>query len=259
MNAVMQARAHAPGRSDNRKVFLVLLAASLVSQAAIIPYAMATLPAAAQMTPTTWALQILSNLPIAGLMIALGLWLGENVGLGAPLLRAALAGDAAARRQLGRQLPFAAAIGVATGVVIWGLAAVFGPLLPGFGAAQHHAAAWQVALASLYGAIQEELLVRLCIMTLLAWVGSRLLRQAQPSRSVMWGALMLSAVVFGAGHLPKDFALYGATWLTVAVAMPLNMIGGLAFGWLYWRRGLVAAGAAHLVADLVLHGFGGVA
>jgi membrane protease YdiL (CAAX protease family) len=33
----------------------------------------------------------------------------------------------------------------------------------------------------------------------------------------------------------------------------LNAIGGVVFGWLYWRRGIEAAMVAHLTADLTLH------
>ena len=33
----------------------------------------------------------------------------------------------------------------------------------------------------------------------------------------------------------------------------LNSLAGIAFGWLYWRRGLEAAMIAHFAADLVLH------
>jgi hypothetical protein len=33
----------------------------------------------------------------------------------------------------------------------------------------------------------------------------------------------------------------------------LNGLGGLAFGWLYWKRGLESAMMAHFSADIVLH------
>jgi membrane protease YdiL (CAAX protease family) len=39
----------------------------------------------------------------------------------------------------------------------------------------------------------------------------------------------------------------------IARALILNGIPGIAFGWLYWRRGLEAAMVAHFSADLVLH------
>jgi len=33
----------------------------------------------------------------------------------------------------------------------------------------------------------------------------------------------------------------------------LNGLGGLAFGWLYWKQGLESAMMAHFLADIVLH------
>ena len=36
-------------------------------------------------------------------------------------------------------------------------------------------------------------------------------------------------------------------------ALVLNGIGGIVFGWLYWKRGLLAAVLAHFSADVVLH------
>jgi membrane protease YdiL (CAAX protease family) len=36
-------------------------------------------------------------------------------------------------------------------------------------------------------------------------------------------------------------------------ALLLNGIGGIVFGWLYWKRGLLAAMLAHFSADVVLH------
>jgi hypothetical protein len=33
----------------------------------------------------------------------------------------------------------------------------------------------------------------------------------------------------------------------------LNGIGGIVFGWLYWRNGLESAMTAHFSADIVVH------
>ena len=35
--------------------------------------------------------------------------------------------------------------------------------------------------------------------------------------------------------------------------MLLNGVGGMLFGWLYWKHGLMAAMLAHFSADIVLH------
>ena len=53
-------------------------------------------------------------------------------------------------------------------------------------------------------------------------------------------------------HLPQAASLLGplTVKLTVYVLL-LNGIGGLVFGWMYWRHGLIAAMFTHFVTDLV--------
>jgi membrane protease YdiL (CAAX protease family) len=113
--------------------------------------------------------------------------------------------------------------------------------------------AWQGLLASFYGGIAEELLMRLGLMTLLVWVGARLTRTTVPGPAVVWMAIIVTALLFGAGHLPTTAALLSLTPLVIARALLLNGIGGIVFGWLYWKRGLLAAMLAHFSADIVLH------
>ena len=133
---------------------------------------------------------------------------------------------------------------------------VFGPRLAAAGGNtldDLHPPAWQGLLASFYGAIPEELLLRLGLMTLLVWVGARLTRTSSPRPIVMWAAIVITALLFGAGHLPTTAALLPLTPLVIARALLLNGLGGLVFGWLYWKRGLLAAMLAHFSTDLVLH------
>lgn len=111
------------------------------------------------------------------------------------------------------------------------------------------------ALASLYGGLTEELLVRFGLVSLLAWAGWRLLAPgaSAPPGPVAWGAIVLATLAFGAGHLPATAGRFGLTPATVARALVLNGLAGLVFGWLYWTGGLLAAMVAHTVADLVVH------
>jgi hypothetical protein len=189
---------------------------------------------------------------------ALGLWLGPQVGLGAPLLLQWLSGEpAAAHRVRATVLPSALA-GIATGAAVLLLDVfVFAPRLPrdvAAGGAQTTTTTWwQGLLASLYGGLDEEILLRLGLMTLLVWLGARLTRARRPRDAVYWAGNVLAALLFGLGHLPATAALVPLTPLVVARALALNGIGGVVFGWLYWRQGLLAAMLAHFAADLVLH------
>ncbi len=116
--------------------------------------------------------------------------------------------------------------------------------------------AWQGALASFSAGVTEEVIFRLFGVTVLAWIGSFLFKDAEgrPIPAVFWIANILIAVGFGIAHLPAT-ALVGIplTPLVITRAIVLNGVGGVIFGWLYWTRGLESAMVAHFSTDIVLH------
>jgi membrane protease YdiL (CAAX protease family) len=70
----------------------------------------------------------------------------------------------------------------------------------------------------------------------------------------MWAANILAAVGFGLAHLPLASEIgIPLTPLFITRTLVLNGIGGIAFGWLYWKRGLESAMIAHFSADIVVH------
>ncbi len=106
-------------------------------------------------------------------------------------------------------------------------------------------------LASFEGGITEELLLRLFVMSAMAWLLIRIWRQRPPA--VFWAANLVAAVLFGLGHLPATAALVPLTPMIVTRAIVLNGLFGVVAGWLYWRRGLESAMVAHFAGDIVLH------
>jgi membrane protease YdiL (CAAX protease family) len=71
---------------------------------------------------------------------------------------------------------------------------------------------------------------------------------------VLWIAIVVVAVAFGLAHLPATAAIgLPIDTLVASRAIVLNGIGGVAFGWLYWRYGLESAMVGHFSADIVLH------
>jgi membrane protease YdiL (CAAX protease family) len=90
-------------------------------------------------------------------------------------------------------------------------------------------------------------------MTLLVWVGWRFAgRPSTPSRGTVWAAIVVAAVVFGLGHLPAVGATTALTPVLVAQVVFLNSVGGVVFGWVYWRYSLEAAMVAHAAAHIAL-------
>ena len=116
-------------------------------------------------------------------------------------------------------------------------------------------AAWKGFLASFYGGINEEILLRLIVMSFLAWLGKFISRTAdgKPTNTVFWIANILAAVLFGLGHLPATALLIPLTPLIILRAVVLNGLVGIVCGWLYQTRGLESAMISHFSADIVLH------
>jgi membrane protease YdiL (CAAX protease family) len=114
---------------------------------------------------------------------------------------------------------------------------------------------WKRLLAGvLYGGITEELLMRLFLMSLVAWLCGRWWKTpgGLPSSGAFWIAIVLVAVLFGLGHLPATSAVTPLTTTLVLRSLILNGIAGTAFGYLYWRHGLEAAMIGHMSAHLVM-------
>lgn len=106
----------------------------------------------------------------------------------------------------------------------------------------------------LYGGITEELLLRWGLMTALVWLAWRFLqhRSGSPQPIYIWFAIVVSALIFGAGHLPVAATLVGELTTDVVVfIVTANTVFGVLFGYLYWRYGLEAAIIAHASAHLV--------
>jgi membrane protease YdiL (CAAX protease family) len=66
--------------------------------------------------------------------------------------------------------------------------------------------------------------------------------------------MVLATLLFGVVHLPQAAALGGGLPASSVASVLLgNCLGGVVFGWLYGKRGLLAAVTAHFAADIVLH------
>ena len=111
-----------------------------------------------------------------------------------------------------------------------------------------------LAVKLLYGGITEELLMRWGVMTLLLWLGWRLLQRGhgQPRNGLVATAVLFSAVLFAVGHLPAAQAMAGVlTMPVVAFVLVGNTVFGLVAGGLFARHGLEAAIIAHVLAHLL--------
>ncbi|MBE5779625.1 MAG: CPBP family intramembrane metalloprotease [Clostridiales bacterium] len=108
-----------------------------------------------------------------------------------------------------------------------------------------------------YGAVIEEIMLRLFMMSLVAFVLHLLFerKNKEVSTAVLVAANVVSALLFAAGHLPVNEMMFGLTPMIVFRCFLLNGVFGLAFGWLYRRFGLryamIAHGGCHVVSKLI--------
>jgi hypothetical protein len=203
--------------------------------------------------PLLIVLQTLQGAVLLGGATALGLILGRKAGLTTPLLDA-LENRCGALVVLKRILPLALLGGGAAFVVVILSLPIFKPYLP-LPSHPVNIAPWKGLLAALYGGVDEEIFLRLFLMTLLAWLLSLKWRSKDGSvgKAVLLTANVIAALVFGAGHLPVMAAVRPLTPAVVAMALSLNGVGGVILGCLYISRGLEAAMLAHCLADILLH------
>jgi membrane protease YdiL (CAAX protease family) len=197
-----------------------------------------------------WALQLIALLQsflLLAVAAVAGACLAPRTGLRAPLLSAW-----ACRAPLGQAIRPAIVPGLAGGVV--GAAALY--LASRAAPVQMHIDTPIPVLARLlYGGITEELLMRWGLMTLIAWIIWRLFqhRAEHPSPAVIAASIVLSALMFGAGHLPAAATLVGhLTAGVIAYVVIANAVFGVIAGWLYWTVGLEAAILAHITTHLCL-------
>jgi membrane protease YdiL (CAAX protease family) len=96
--------------------------------------------------------------------------------------------------------------------------------------------------------------MRLFLMSLLVWIISFAGRKkaVQVSSGVVWTAIVGAAILFGIGHLPFTATITALSPYIIARALLLNGAAGIIFGWLFWKKGLEAAMAAHFTADIFL-------
>lgn len=147
-------------------------------------------------------------------------------------------------------LPLAAAAGVLLSLDWW----TFGAWIPGLREATDLTLSVPVVIASvLYGGVVEEVMLRLFMLSLLAWLGWKVFfRKAEKAPAgVIVAANVISALLFAAGHLPATAMLFEITPLVLLRCFLFNGGLGLFFGWLYRRFGIQYAMIGHALAHIV--------
>ncbi len=252
----------------NWRVFFILWVAAILASIAVLPYVLELQGSAIETMdlpislPALIAVQIVQGAVLFAIIIFAGMLFAGRVGLGTPILDSVARSESVSDK-VRAILPLSVGLGVVASLLIIGMDLILQPaLLKEIGDSANalnlqnaQPAVWKGFLASFYGGIAEEILLRLFVMSLLAWLGRFVnkTQEGKPTSVVFWTANILAAILFGLGHLPATAMLIPLTPLVITRAILLNGIGGVIFGWLYWKRGLESAMVAHFSADIVLH------
>lgn len=241
--------------------FSILLLAAICGSIAILPYSLRLLKESPRKKPIKMpieallALSVLQNAILFSVLIGIGLTAAHQVGLGAPLIEAIIAGKGFTQAVSALLLPFV--LGIFGGATLLLIDLRFLPHFPEkLITTVKNTTQWENFTSSFYGGINEELAMRLFGFSVIAWLLSRIWHTSSgmPTTAVFMFANIIMAVVFALGHLPALKNLLGSiTQIILLRTLILNIAIGLICGWVFWNYGIEAAIFTHFTADIVYH------
>lgn len=240
----------------NLQVWVILLLASVLASLARIPYVSAILYQKTSPPPMSSILrsELLNFVVLILPTVSLGLWLGSKVGLDTSKIKTVLLKAPGTYRRFQSSILTAVILGTVGGIFILAISALSRPFMPSEMTDIEHPSFFPSLLGSFGAAVSEEIWLRLGLMSCLVWLLSKLMRQLKPDKILIWSANFLAALGFGMLHLPLAFAsAKESSAFVVVFILSLNSFIGVIFGWLYWRRGLLAAMIAHFSTNAVIH------
>ncbi len=239
----------------NWKLFRLLLVAGMFGFIAVLPYTLTiqeeTLKELPISLPLALLLSFIQTSILLSVVIFIGLYLRKRVGFELPILSDWIA-VRPVKERLKPLVIHSIKLGVLAGTLILVFDYVFTFLINPLESFEN--IPWQAFLASFYGGIVEEILTRLFLVTLIVWVAEKIVKsKTEKSKTInIWIGIIGAAIIFGLGHLPATALITTITPSIVARAIVLNGIGGIIFGWLYWKKGLFSAMVAHFTTDITI-------
>ena len=188
-------------------------------------------------------------------LAAAGTALAPRTGLEAPWFAAVSHGEGLGLGEAAAQLPAALIVGaVSTSVFLLAYYRLFRPRMAPQDVTRTEGLRNSMGLLGrlLVGGVAEEVMFRWGVMSVMAWLAISVV--GMPAGPGMWTAIVVAGLLFGLGHLPGVMAVgVEITKLIVVGAIALNMMVALAFGWLFWQYGLLAAIVAHALLHALWH------
>lgn len=236
---------------DRIKIFFRLWVACIFGSIAVIPYVLSVIDKKGLFAPlaVVGTLKILQDAVLYGVVAWAGLWFAQQVGFRLPFFAAEKLDMDHWTCLIWRSI----ICGICVGMTILSLDL----LLPRIGPLVNETSYIEIfrgIMASFYGAINEEILMRLFFVSFFVWLQIKIFGQSKRDTWISV-SIVVSALLFGILHLPAAAKLVPLSMGVVVRIVMLNSIGGIMFGLLFTQCGLEAAMIAHFTADLVLHVF----
>lgn len=181
--------------------------------------------------------------------IFIGVYFHEKVNLKVPILKSFISKTKI--ENAASIIKYGIIGGIIAGLLISVFTYIFLPFLPDDFIKISEKFKLPVLTRFLYGGITEEVLIRFGFMTFLVWLMHTISKSL--NNKIYWVAIIISAIAFGIGHLPIVFMLVGNPTIQLVFYIIIgNVLGGLIFGYLYWKKGLEAAIIAHIFTHIVM-------
>lgn len=181
--------------------------------------------------------------------VVVGTLLHERVNLDVPLIKGMIRNEK--RAEIQKISLYGLIGGIIAGVFITLIELAYTPLLPEEFLQLGENIHTSLAVRFLYGGITEEILMRFGLMTFFVWLLSKLFKSVDAK--IYWAGILITAILFAVGHFPVVFQAVGSpSAMLLSYILLGNSIGGVIFGWLYWKRGLESAFIAHIFAHVVM-------
>ena len=203
-----------------------------------------------QFTPKQIKLLTLIN-PTIILIVAilLGVFMHDKVSLDVPIIKGIIKNDK--NYQISSILKYGIIGGVISGIILTLVGVLFYPILPLEFIELGDTLKPTLIARFLYGGLTEEILMRFGLMSFVIWLLSKIFKTI--NSKIYWIGILIAAVIFALGHFPIAFqAVSNPSVLLLSYILIGNSIGGVIFGWLYWKKGLETAFIAHICTHIIM-------
>jgi membrane protease YdiL (CAAX protease family) len=190
-----------------------------------------------------WIITLVQNVGLIMFCCFFGYILAEKLGLWKPIIFE--------KRSLTVTFLLSALVGIILSLDPW----TFGNLIDGIKESTAAGMTVYGIIASiLYGGIIEEILMRLFVMSLIAFLIAKIFYKKcdEIPAKVFVIANIVAALLFAAGHLPATLVTFGElSPMLLFRCFLFNGGFGMLFGWLYRKHGLHYAMLSHMTAHIV--------